>query len=253
MATKTLIVDDDQSFVALLKIRLSQWNSDLDIQIAKCLKDARAILDKGTSFDLVLLDQHLPDGMGAELFDHPQLRTANVLAVSSDNAPEIPGNVIKAGARHFLAKRHVTEPLFLQLIEAMFARKDIEEKLIASYIRNSRIETIRVLLATLRHEINNPLGAVLGGAYLLKSRGELVPEQKEALRLIEESSHRIKHVIDRLCEEAELEEVTKGQERVFHVPGDMSWEERTRQAEAKAKERAKQRSKTRSTSGKPEI
>ena len=66
-------------------------------------------------------------------------------------------------------------------------------------------------------------GAVLGGAYLLKTGGSLAEEQREALRLIEASGHRIKHVIQQLCDAADLEEVIKGQEAVFQIPGDPTW------------------------------
>ena len=87
------------------------------------------------------------------------------------------------------------------------------------------MESIKTLIGTLRHEINNPLGAVLGGAYIIKSAGRLGSQQKEALKLIEESGKRITTVLNSLCEAAELEEVTKGQEQVFHVPGDPAWDQ----------------------------
>ncbi|MCB0347150.1 MAG: hypothetical protein KDD66_18665, partial [Bdellovibrionales bacterium] len=69
----------------------------------------------------------------------------------------------------------------------------------------------------LRHEINNPLGAVIGAAYLLKHEGQLEDTQIEAIKLIERSGNRINQVLQQLCEAAELEEVTKANERVFQV------------------------------------
>lgn len=225
MATSALIVDDDLNFQKVVELRLRAWREDIQIRFADSLASARSYLnDKALSFTLVVLDQHLPDGLGASLFDHPRLQEAAVLAVSADAAPELPASALLAGAQHFLSKRQVSEPLFLPLVEALIERKRLEAELLRAKLKQSRLETIKVLLGTLRHEINNPLGAVLGGVYLLKLKDNLEKEQADAIRLIEGSGNRIKHVIQQLCETVELEEVTKGQEQVFHVPGDPAWE-----------------------------
>ena len=224
---RALIVEDDKQFRKVLELRLNSWRTDIDITYAGSLSEARAILDSGEeAFRLVILDQHLPDGMGPELFEHPALEQSAVLAVSADDSPELPAEAVKAGAQHFLGKRQVSAPLFIPLLQALIERKELEAELLQSKLAQSRMDTIRVLLRTLRHEINNPLGAVLGGAYLVRSSGELQEEQQKALRLIEQSGNRIKHVIQQLCETADLEEVIKGREQVFQVPGDPKWDEK---------------------------
>lgn len=235
---RVLVVEDDELFIRLLQIRLKSWKPNVAVDIAQSLVEAERLLSiPSRHYELVILDQMLPDGMGSELFGHPRLQFTAVLAVSADPSPIIPGAAIEAGAQHFLGKKQVSEPLFIPLINAIIQRKKIEEQLIKARIEESRLSTIKVLLSTLRHEINNPLGAVLGGAYLIRARGGLESDQQDPLRLIEESSHRIRHVIEQLCEAAQLEEVTKGQERVFHVPGDTPWEEQTRLAHERALER----------------
>jgi signal transduction histidine kinase len=105
----------------------------------------------------------------------------------------------------------------------MLARKKIEVELIDARLKESAMQSIAVLLSTLKHEINNPLGAVLGGAYLIRSIGSLDQSQQEALKLIEASGNRIKNVIKQLCEAAELEKVSKASEEVYHIPGDAPW------------------------------
>ena len=225
MGLRVLIVEDDQSFRKVLEIRLRSWRRDLVFTFAPSIADARkALADAADKFGLVLLDHHLPDGKGLELTSDPRLAEATVLAVSSDDAPDLPGSTVKAGAQHFLYKRQVTEPLFIPLLEALLERKRLEQEALAARLRESQLETIRTLLATLRHEINNPLGAVLGGAYILRAAGELGEEQAQALRLIEASGNRIKHVLTQLCDAAELETVRKAREQMFQVPGDKPWE-----------------------------
>lgn len=225
MSLTVLIVEDDNNFRKLLELRLKSWRKDVKITSAPNLATARKLLDEEVpAFELVILDQHLPDGMGPTLFSHPALSRSAVLAVSSDSAPELPARALVAGANHFLGKKQISEPLFIPMLEALLERKRLEAELMDHRLRESKMSTIKTLLGTLRHEINNPLGAVLGAAYLLRSSGELAEEQKEALRLLEDSGMRIKHVLEQLCKAAELEEVIKGQEHVYHVPGDPAWE-----------------------------
>ena len=110
--------------------------------------------------------------------------------------------------------------LLIPLLEAMLARKKLEKELSLAKLKQLKTQTIKMLVSTLRHEINNPLGAVLGGTYLVRNSGGLSTEQTEALKLIEASGNRIKHVLNQLCEAVEVQEVTKAQEQIFHVPGD---------------------------------
>lgn len=237
MPLQALIVEDDQNFQKVVEIRLRSWKEDIQLRVANSIAQARNYLDdKAWSYSLVILDQHLPDGIGATLLTHPRLQDAAVLAVSADGAPDLPASAVLAGAQHFLSKIQVSEPLFLPLLDALVERKRLEAELLKSKLKQSRLETMKVLLGTLRHEINNPLGAVLGGAYLLRTGNNVGTEQAEAIRLIEASGNRIKHVLSQLCETAELEEVTKGQEKVFQIPGDPAWDKEPKEKDQKAKE-----------------
>ena len=238
MPLRILIIDDDDAFAQLAELRLRAWQSDAEISRVDSITAARSLLETASPFALVLLDQHLPDGMGTELLSHPALESSAVLAMSSDEDPIVPANAVRAGAGHFLAKLRLRDPLFLPLVEALLEQKRAQNELIAARIRESRLQTIKTLVATLRHEINNPLGAVLGGVYLLRNSGLLEnaatkkdpgsKQNEETIRLIEASGERIGHVLKELCRAAELdelEEVTKARESVFQVPGDPKWDE----------------------------
>jgi signal transduction histidine kinase len=219
-----LMVEDDPSFQKIVELRLRSWNDQISLTIAGSLGEAKKIIeDPSRRFELAILDHHLPDGVGASLFDHPRLNEAAILAVSADHSPETPGLAVRAGAQHFLEKRQVSEPLFVPLLEAMLARKKLENELSQAKLKQLKTQTIKMLVSTLRHEINNPLGAVLGGTFLVRNSGGLSSEQADALKLIEASGNRIKHVLNQLCEAVEVQEVTKAQEQVFHIPGDKPW------------------------------
>ncbi|NMC62052.1 MAG: response regulator [SAR324 cluster bacterium] len=221
-----LVIDDDTSFVRLLEKRLKSFIEDLSIYHFSSLAEVRAFLKTETkeSFQLVFLDQHLPDGSGIDLLREGWFENLAVISVSSDDAPDMPGENVKAGAMYFLNKINLTEPLFKPLVCGILDRNKIQQEMSDIKLNTARMETVKTLVSTLRHEINNPLGAVLGAAYLLKNSSDLKEDQKEAARLVESSGKRIKHVLDELCKAISLEPVSKAEQRVFHIPGDKPWE-----------------------------
>ena len=227
MAFNALIIDDDSSFKMLLERRLKSFIPDLTVTYFNKLAPAREFLRqaKELDFDIVFLDEHLPDGRGAEFLSEGLFQDLAVLSVSSDTAPEIPGKTVGAGATFFLSKTSVSEPLFRPLVQGIIDRNKIQRELTRLKMDTLIVDTVRTLVGTLRHEINNPLGAVLGAAYLLRSNAAASPEQKEAAELVESSGKRIKHVLDELCKAVAVEPVTKAHQKVFHIPGDKPWDD----------------------------
>lgn len=224
MPLKVLVIDDDDSFVRLLEKRLKSFINDLAVTSFATLNEVRDFLsgESRDQFQLVFLDQHLPDGSGLDLLKEGWFEDLAVISVSSDDAPDMAGENVRAGAMFFLNKINLTEPLFKPLVRGILERNHIQQELNRARVNATRIDTVRTLVSTLRHEINNPLGAVLGAAYLLKS--STAGDQKEAADLVEMSGKRIKHVLDELCKAVSLEPTTKGEQQVFHIPGDKPWE-----------------------------
>ncbi len=224
---KILIIDDDVSFKKILQLRLKSFMPDMQVQSFEDLSSARKFLqEKGLAdVDLVILDQHLPDGRGIDLLNEGWFSQKAVLSVSSDTAPEIPGALVQAGATFFLSKTSISEPLFKPLVLGLIDRNKIQRELEEIRLRTAVVDNIKTLVNTLRHEINNPLGAVIGAAYLLRNQQSASPEQKEAAELVESSGKRIKHVLDQLCEAIALDPVTKAKQKVFHIPGDKRWDD----------------------------
>lgn len=226
MSTSILIIDDDVAFAKLLERRLRTFISEMSVTHLENLGKARAFVKAGglEGMNLVFLDQHLPDGRGVELLREGLFGNLATISVSSDDAPEIPGANVSAGASYFLPKTAISEPLFQPIVTGVLERNSLQRELTKMKLNETIIDTVRTLVSTLRHEINNPLGAVLGAAYLLKSSGELSKESRDAAALIESSGQRIKHVLEELCKAVEVESVTKANQKVFHIPGDKPWE-----------------------------
>ena len=227
MTLKVLLIEDDLSFKKLAEIRLRSIYPDIEFTHFGAIGLARDFLGKQERiyFDLVMLDEHLPDGRGIDLLKEKWFEDLAVLSVSSDTAPEIPGEALKAGATYFLSKNHLTQPLFEPLVRGIIDRNRLKQELNQAKLDSAIIDTVKTLVATLKHEINNPLGAVLGAAYILRTNPNSNTEQQQAADLVESSGKRIKHVLDQLSHAVAIESVSKAHQRVFHIPGDSPWEE----------------------------
>ncbi|MBL7662365.1 response regulator [bacterium] len=224
---RIFILDDDKDFARILQLQLKQLFPAVKFTHVETIATARETLAQEAPFDLAIFDQNLPDGLGYELIANPKLEQTTVLAVSSDDAPALPAKTLVAGADHFLAKRQVSLPLFLPLVEALLTRKKLEQELLQGKLMQERMGTIRTLLSTLQHEINNPLGAVLGAAYLIKQNSSTDPATADLGKLIEDSGKRINHVLTQLLDAIELDATNKGPEKMFHVPGDKAWDKQS--------------------------
>ena len=94
MPTTVVLVDDNRDFRKLTELRLRSFLPDLQVTACVTLAEGRAhFADPNNSApDLLILDHHLPDGIGLDLLQEEALQGIAVLAVSSDNDPKIPGS-----------------------------------------------------------------------------------------------------------------------------------------------------------------
>lgn len=217
-------LDDDQEFQHILKMRLQSFLGKVTFHTSHSLKEAKDFFSKNPpKFDLIFIDEHLPDGRGIDLLKENIFNTQAVISISSDPNPELPSSAYNAGAMYFLSKTQIRDALFTPLVQGVIDRNRVQRKLTNSEIKEAKLSTVKKLISTLKHEINNPLGAVLGAAYLMKKSDGASKEQVESAELVEKSANRINHVLKELCDAVELDSVSKANEEVFHIPGDKEW------------------------------
>ena len=228
MADTILIIDDSPDYRRILTMRLKSFLPTAVIHTAETVQGALDILRAANPItpDLIVLDHHLPDGSGLSLLSEPALQNQAILAVSSDEDPQIPGDSLRAGATYFLAKSRISEPLFKPIVLGIIDRNRSVRELAELKRKETVMDTVKTLIGTLRHEINNPLGAVLGATYILKGLQGNSPDAAEAVRLVEESGKRIKYVLDEISKAVSLDEVMKAKHKVFHIPGDVPWDDK---------------------------
>jgi len=116
---RVLYVEDNPDNVEVVRQALASMGPGVDLETAPNAADGLRKAREGT-FDVVLLDLHLPDGSGRELI--PRLRAADsgcatsIVVVSADATHEQIAASMAAGADHYL-----TKPLDLQALLSAIA------------------------------------------------------------------------------------------------------------------------------------
>jgi len=184
------------------------------------LHDARDRL-AGEPPDLLLLDRMLPDGEGLSLCEalraDPAFRELPIILITARDGVEDRVEGLMRGAddyipkpfhpKEFLARVHGclrTLALQRELREQAEELADKNRLLLetqAKLVRSERLAAIGEVGLAIRHEINNPLGSILGFTDLmLLQGGSLAPEQTRKLELIRRATLRIRDVVRKLEE-----------------------------------------------------
>ncbi|WP_235930311.1 response regulator [Sulfitobacter sediminilitoris] len=105
---ETCLIVEDSSFDCEKMTRVMQrTREDMRIEVASSLRAARRVLEKG-SLSLILLDNNLPDGLGAdfvqELASDPKLSGIPVIMVSDWPSPFMWEKAAAAGVAYVLSK-----------------------------------------------------------------------------------------------------------------------------------------------------
>ena len=105
-AMRVLIVDDHEVTRLGLKALLAVLEADLQTVEAGKLEDAVEIGRRGDSFDLVLLDVHLPDGNGIERLQRLKeiFEGTPIVVMSAENSRSVILSAIEAGASGYIPK-----------------------------------------------------------------------------------------------------------------------------------------------------
>jgi DNA-binding NtrC family response regulator len=143
---KILLVEDDPSHTILMTSQLSGFGAE--VMCTNSVGGAKQMIGAQSPFDLVVLDQDLPDGMGFDVQQH--LRRSSkpppVIFVTADDMAEHAVRAMKQGALGYVIKR----PNYLiELVAEVSRVLSTDEKLIArnrsEYEKRERIRLTEAL------------------------------------------------------------------------------------------------------------
>jgi DNA-binding response OmpR family regulator len=213
---RILVVEDSPVQASLVCELLERhgYVADWKISIAEAREGIRSAPP-----ELVLLDRMLPDGDGSDLCRSlkadPSTQEIPVILLTSQDRVQDRVEGLLGGADDYIPKPYHPEELLARVHGCLRTRslqqelrrkaEALEEKnqeLLATQarlVRAERLAAIGEVSLAIRHEINNPLGMVLGFADLLLSRPEsLPPDVTKKLEAISRASIRIRDVVRRL-------------------------------------------------------
>jgi diguanylate cyclase (GGDEF)-like protein len=159
---KVLLVEDDQEFASILKIRLSkETNPRLEITSLPTLQQALEALGE-KNWDLVLLDLMLPDSSGIQTFTaiRSQARHTPVVIMSGLDNDSLAIDAVRKGAEDYLVKGELNSRFLLRIMHHAIDRHRIKEKLasVTGRLRETNLRLERMALLDPLTELYNRRG-----------------------------------------------------------------------------------------------
>ncbi len=128
---RILLVEDDADDAEFLRQSLLRNNSrSIEIKRTGCIGDAVAAL-RGSTFDVVLLDLHLPDANGRECVERIQQANSQVpiVVLSGEGDEDYAVEILNRGVQDYLVKWEGDGRVILRAIRYAIERKRSESKL----------------------------------------------------------------------------------------------------------------------------
>jgi len=221
-SVKILVIDDNQDNLALIEGILEAEGYEVS-----CAKDGVTGMNIAKKIlpDCVILDIQMPGCDGFEICQRlkrgARTKDSPVLFLSAkylDEESVVHG--LDIGGQDYLLKPFNCAELIAR-VRVLVRIKKTDDTLRRAYdelriaqdalLSSQRLETVRQVVATLTHELNQPLTAVVGNAEILQLDLQ-DPEQIESVGVIVREASRMSNIVQKLADATRLEVVA-------YVPG----------------------------------
>jgi signal transduction histidine kinase len=184
---KILVVDDESNIRKMMERRLGKF--DYEVETVESGIKAIEVLKNGENFDLVLLDQMMPEKDGMETFENIKSLAAPppVIMLTAHGSLHLAMEFMKSGGSDFAQKPIDFGTLNIQIMRAINQAKSdrkVREAEIARYAAEEASHLKDQFLASMSHEIRTPLGVIINTAQTvqrLAMRDELTSEIRDKL------------------------------------------------------------------------
>src|SRR5271166_6135630 len=203
---RVLLIEDNPGDADLVRLRLVEGKSDVQVNCVPRLSDALACLDAETP-SLVLLDLNLPDSHGADTFRRIMQKAPNVPVVilSGQDDEALAMKAVHQGVQDYLVKGDITSKHLERALRYAVERQGL---LRASEVnRKQQIEFKNQFLSHVSHELRTPLTCIHQYVTLLLDglAGPLAPDQSDHLKTVLKSVNQLHAMIRDLLEATRAE------------------------------------------------
>lgn len=205
-----VIGEDDPDIAKMLNLHLTRQG--FEVVVGTDGEETERLV-KEMEPDLLITDYQLPKKNGLEVVKwaraaRPQMA---IIMVTAHSSPELLVELVRTGVDDFLAKPFdvtAIAPLVeIALRKASIRNIDLQFRAMTlellqvhqQVVRTQRMAAIGEVGLAVRHEVNNPLTALMGQAeMLLHRRGDLPEDVKKRLTTIHEMAVRIRDIVKQL-------------------------------------------------------
>jgi DNA-binding response OmpR family regulator len=196
---RILVVDDDCVTVDFLTDVLGEMGHE--VRDATDGMEALDALDRSPT-DLIISDIRMPrlDGIGLLEAVAKRLDPPEVVLLTGYGEMETAIQALNLGAKDYLHKPITASELdsrISRIADELALRRQLE----TARIEQARAETVRQMVVTLSHELNNPMTSILGNLRVLKQaeqEGEELADAAHLYECIERNCQRMQDVLERL-------------------------------------------------------
>jgi signal transduction histidine kinase len=204
--THVLLIEDNPGDADLMRLRLQEGNSAVDVSHAQRLSDGLASLSKDPP-SVVLLDLNLPDSHGAETFRKVLEIAPNVpiVILSGQDDEALAMKALHQGVQDYLVKGAITSSALDRAMRYAIERQAMLRTLEMS--RKQQLEFKNQFLSHVSHELRTPLTCIHQYTTILMDglAGEIKPEQRDHLRTIFRSVNQLGAMVQDLLEASRAE------------------------------------------------
>ncbi len=197
---RILIIEDDEDHAFLEgDILRDELSCDIEIVSSKKQMDGVNLLE----LDVILLDFNLPDASGDELTKIIRKQTdIPIIVITGDGELTTAIETLKNGANDFLIKSAENITLLPTKVQRVYEeyvnRKLLDEQRKEKDEMLTKIETLRQVLATLAHYINNATTTIYGYAQLSEQDPMNIKRSKKLSKISIKETQKITFVLQEL-------------------------------------------------------
>lgn len=205
-STRVLLIEDNPGDADLIRLRLVESSSPVDVSCAQRLSDGLASISQMRP-SVVLLDLNLPDSQGAETF-------RKVLA----KAPDVPVVILSGQDDEALAVKALHQGAQDYLVKGAFGRGELDRAMRHAMERQALLRSLEMsrkqqlefknrFLSHVSHELRTPLTCIHQFVTILLDglAGEINPEQREHLNTVFRSVNQLGAMVRDLLESSRAE------------------------------------------------